>query len=105
MQKIEISGGYVELSEKIHRATAREYKRVLTQNSKDGSLDYMDAENAVEYLVLTLIERVVMMAADGTEHELKADQDWLDNLDENDFQKIGAAASKVYVASKEKAKK
>lgn len=105
MQKVEISGGYVEISEKVTRKIAKEYVSVLTANSVNDKIIRTDMEEASEYLALALITRVVLIAADGTEHEQTPDQDWLGNLDEADFQKVGAKVYGIYKAAKERSKK
>ena len=105
MIKVETSGGYVEINDKVTRKIAREYVKTLTANSIDGKINRSDMEDASESLTLALVDRAVMIAADGSEHTITVDQDWLDTLDESDFQKVGGKVYSIYKASKEQSKK
>lgn len=106
MIKVEITGGYVEINDRVTRKIARDYVKVLTAHSTaDGDITRTDMEDASENLTLALVDKAVMVAADGSEHTVTVDQDWLDNLDESDFQKVGGKVYSIYKASKEQSKK
>lgn len=108
--KIDITGGYVLLSDRIKRSVAREYLEKLDASSVtnadgDQKLTSFGIETASEFLVLSLVEKVVMVGADGSETEIKADRDWLDNLDQVDFDPIQTYVIKKFNDSRNMGKK
>ena len=108
--KIDITGGYVLLSEKISRKVARDYLEKLdetsvTNSDGDQKLTSFGIETASEFLVLALIEKVVMVGADGSETDIKADRDWIDGLDQEDFDPIQTYVIKKFNSSRNTGKK
>lgn len=109
-QKIEITGGYVELKEFVTRKMSREYMDKISEHSavkEDGSLAITPkaVNSASEYIVLEMIERVVIVSADETETTIDADSEWLDGLREKDFNKVSDAVLKIFNEGRKTSKK
>lgn len=103
--KIEITNGYVEMSERLDRKTYRNYNNILFDNASmntDGDLtaNPQQVDIAVEALVLGLTKRVVVIE-NAQEKDIAANQEWIDNLDNNDFKKLEEYAYKVKKNSSE----
>lgn len=110
MQKVEITGGYVELKDFVTRKMSRVYMDKLSEHSvtkEDGSLAITaTAINiASEYIVLQMITRAVVKGEDGVEKEVEADEEWLDALREKDFNLISEAVLKLFNEGRKTAKK
>lgn len=110
MQKVEITGGYVELKEFVTRKMSREYMEKLSEHSltkEDGSLAITPKaiNYASEYIVLEMIDRAVEKGEDGVEKEVGVDAEWLDGLREKDFNKVSEAVLKLFNEGRKAAKK
>lgn len=110
MKKIEITGGYVVLKEFITRKTSREYLDILSQHSgtkEDGSLAITPkaVSAASEFLLIQMVDKVVMVGADGSETEVEADHDWLDGMRDSDFTKLSEKVLKQFNEGRASAKK
>lgn len=110
MKKIDITGGYVVLKDFVTRKVSREYLDVLSEHSntrEDGSLAITSkaVSAASEFLLLKMVDKVVMVGADGSETEMEADSDWLDNLRNEDFVKLSEKVLKQFNEGRASAKK
>lgn len=110
METIKIMGGYVELHPFVTRRVSRGYSEILGNTANVNSegaqiITSQGVTKASEYMVLEMIKRVVIVSEDGTEHETKADSDWLDELAERDFRTISDAVQKLFEDARGKAKK
>lgn len=91
--KIVIRGGFVEMREYVTRKAAREYQNELTNSGMTDSEGHPivtgpSMNRATEGLVLAMIKRVVVVSGDNTETEVPATEEWLDEMDQEDFDKI-----------------
>lgn len=113
MQRIEITGGYVEIKDFINRKMAREYTEILSENARitpagRESMTMKGINAASEFLVLAMLHRVVLNVVEGegsVEKEITADREWLDSLDEQDFDKIADPVLAIMNKNKTEAKK
>lgn len=108
--RIEITGGYVNIREYATRKISREYLNLISEHSEmkeDGSLAITPkAVNiASEYLVCEMIEGAFILTADGTEKEIEVNKDWLDELREKDFTKISDVVLKIFNDGRKASKK
>lgn len=108
--RIDIRGGYVELKEYVTRKMAREWMTGVADSEKIGAdgnavVTPQTYNEACERLVLDMIDRVVILAADGTEQTREISSDWLDELPEDDFAKISEYVLEKFNGSRKKAKK
>ena len=93
LKKVEIEGGYVLLSDKITRKALRDHNKIMMKHAKvtrtpgetEGNMEFnfADLEDANDYMVLHMIDKVFMAGA-----EVKADQSFIDNLNSHDFDRI-----------------
>lgn len=86
--KIEITNGYVELSNSINRKIAKIYNQalfegVIASQDKTPEMPMQNVENANDILVLNLIQKAVI-----NEKETNVNEDFVESLDVNDFLKI-----------------
>ncbi len=107
--KIELSNGYVVLKEVITRKISREYTAKLFEgatinNEGKSLLSPMNYENASEYLVMSLLEKIAVLK-EGTEQAVLVDREWLDNLPVEDWKKIERAVLDINKSKEEQVKK
>lgn len=102
--KVEISNGYVLLSESITRKVARAYDNILMENattddSGNVKINIGNVAKASEALVLSLVEKICVVDQEGKESYTEPNNDWLDNLQEKDFKIIEEKALKIRALS------
>lgn len=104
--QVEITNGKVTLKSFIDRKTYRSYKQKLGEgvsldaNAEGGSLPIFNMELAAEALVLGCIESIEV-----SEKPVTADQNFIDRLDQKDFDKILDACNKMMHGDEEKKSK
>jgi hypothetical protein len=104
--KIQITNGYVEMNERITRGLDKNYKKLIYQNAKQDfaqksfSLDMGQIEEAKDYLIYELIEKIML-----DDKEVKKTKEWLDELDNKDFEKLNNFVDSLKEQREEEKKK
>lgn len=107
--KIEITNGYVEMSDFLTRKADRIYSEVLFENAEMDEAGKLKAspkqiDIASQALTLSLIKKIVIKDGDN-EKEVEATSEWLDDLNNIDYKKIDRAAFKIKSDSDSESKK
>ncbi len=107
--KVELSNGYVILKDVLTRKINREYVAKLFNGSTVDTegrsiMSPVNYDIANEHLVLSLVEKAVVLK-EGEEQGVLIDHDWIDNLPNEDWNKIEKAALTLKNKQEEQVKK